>query len=326
MLSSWRLSELTNPMSATGHPHAQQAMRCNFSIVYNRPPRTASAFFEDELLKWGTTHNRTVYDCGHDRLLTTLRLPECLAITSAQWKNLTSKSISHKQEDNGTGSRAYRDDGCGLLSGRMVLSGRALATVRKTLPSSMMLTSTRFPPVRILSHFLEEFGLNESNLRQDDVQDELATYLRDSFSPWEMFNFHFGTHVGGSCPQSRTEGLKILGAVTRYGAVVDIGLPKESSAILEALGLFTLDNIELGDQHRKNVRRETLLLLRDDVAGLLRDKACVEMKLHRALQLRMASVYETLTGTQCFDSGKLEETSSCLRKAEEVVYGRTWDV
>lgn len=115
------------------------------------------------------------------------------------------------------------------------------------------------------------------------------------------------------------EEMRIYDMTSQYFVVIDVNLLEESNAILRANGLF-----QLNAAGRSNVRGSHLVEITPEIRSLLYNVSCYERVLHKALQMRMASLYERATGKPCIHRGRLAEFTSCLKAVEKRNLGDSW--
>lgn len=286
------------------------AYRCNFSIIYNKPPKTASTFIQGKFSSWARKNRRRVFTCTSQAFITNLILHECVPQTN---------------------------DGCGVLNCHVVLSPPLLSFLRTRLPNARLITSTRYPPARILSLYLQIYNLRGSALKNTDGNERFRRWLKNSYSPWDLYNFHFGHNfpdrlvkknaTGTTCPLSKVETRSILEAISRYDIVIDMNLVEATTTILKHFGLFEIFDSE----KRSNNRHSSLTLLDKESLQLLKNVSCVERVIHFGLQMRMASLYSKVSRKSCITAGRLPgfqyskpAVKTCLASAERAALGEEW--
>lgn len=265
--------------------------RCEFAVVYNKPPKTASTFIQGVITNWTEETRRPNHICANQSLESALYLHECLP-------------------------RAANP--CGVVNCHLVLTPSINAILTRRLPNYRLLTSTRYPPHRIVSNFLQVnlFQAHESAI----MHTELTNYLRDKFNPWKLYNYHTGEHRTGCCPLRMEEKTLIVDAVTKYDLVIDANLPHISNAILKHHGLFQLPV----QADRVNNRGASTFTLPTQAVHALQNVSCVEQELHKALQMRMASLYEQATGFSCIQHGRPNDLASCVGTEEKEALRENW--
>lgn len=269
--------------------------RCNFSVVYNKPPKTASTYIQSRVDSWSKQSRRNLYRCSNHAVDTSTRLRECVP---------------------------RGDDGCGVVNGHIWLSPPVMRLLEQRLPNTLLVTSTRYVPHRIVSHFLQKKKITNSALVLRDGQERLERFLVEEYNMWGHYNYHFGTvRSGGSCPLSLDMRNQIYDDMSRYDVVVDVNLPTESNKILDHFGLFSLD---VGGGERLNERGTEMSAVGQRARELLRNVSCVEIEMHKALQQRMASLYEMVSKKSCIRSGVVDKLSSCLAPLEKAALGSEW--
>lgn len=269
----------------------ESSLKCPYPLVYNKPHKTASTYIQGLITNWSKETGRGNYVCAGQSLESAIYLPEC---------------IPHKS------------DGCGVVNCHLILSPETTGILDARMPDHRKITSTRYPPHRIISNFLQ---INQ--IRHDSVNEThnaLRTYLSKKFNPWKLYNFHTGEDRVGSCPLKMSDRVMIYNMVTKFDFVVDANLVEESNTILRHNGLFTFPEVS----NKVNFRGASGMKLPEDIQQLLRDVACVEFELHKALQMRMASLYEQATGKSCVKHGRPDKMSSCLADKEQIVLKENW--
>lgn len=270
---------------------AVQAPQCPYPLVYNKPHKTASTFIQSLITNWTMETNRGNYVCAGQSLETAFYLPECIPRES---------------------------DGCGVLNCHVILSPEVHSILNTRMPGHRILTSTRYPPHRIVSNFLQINFVQPDAV--NETYDALRLYLSKKFNPWKLYNYHTGEGRVGSCPLQASDKHAIYNMVMKYDIVIDANLVEESNDILKHNGLFTFPEAS----SKLNFRGASGMSLPDDIKDLLRDVSCVEKELHKALQMRMASLYEQATGKSCVKHGRPDKMSSCLADKERVVLGENF--
>lgn len=260
--------------------------------MYNKPPKTASTYIVSVVDDWTRKTNRTHYRCSHAHLSTALTLRECLP----------------------------RDgDSCGVITSHLQLVPGVRDILRTRLPQHVLLTSTRYPAHRIVSLYLEENNLTSSALRSPASWDKLREYLR-TYNAWQLFNYNTGQNYYGRSALTEHEKHQIFYSAMQFDVVINAQLVAESNVILDHFGLFKLPAAE--HAVRKLVRGAEHLAVPDDVKEMLRFASRVDIQLHRALLVRMASVYEKASGVQCVTHGRMPVLASCLEQRERDILRR----
>lgn len=295
---------------AHSSPHGfvrNESSECAFPIVYNKPHKTGSTFLKAHLANWAKSKKRPLYDCGGNDLDSAARLHDCVQAGSSS---------------------------CGVMNAHLVLSGQTLSYLEKVLPNFRLMTSTRYPPMRILSAFLQYHKIEGADVKGKEGNELFRKFMHDIYEEWGLYNFHFGDTRVGSCPPTRAERAHIYEAMGRYDIVVDLTLPDVSNIILRRFGLFNYTEIMESQSGltAANVRGSSLDALDDESKELMKNKSCIEWAMHRAMQNRMASTYDKARGTfnipyssRCLPPGRLETITSCLEGREKVSLGSVWD-
>lgn len=270
--------------------------RCPFPLVYNKPPKTASSFIRTVITNWTIDTGRADYRCSTGPLVTSVVLQECVPMSAVT-------------------------NPCAVVNCHIFLSPHARSLLHARLPGLKYLTSTRYPAHRIVSYYLQVNELNV-NAGGNELHDGLRVYLR-WYNPWRLYNFHTGGARVGKCPLSEPEIRHVFDLAMRFDLVIDANLRNESNVILKAAGLFQLP--EVADSKDRNKERGAWRMpLPDDIKELLHARSCVEVELHKALQLRMASLYERATGVSCIRHGSRTQFSSCIEDREREVLKDHW--
>lgn len=139
-----------------------------------------------------------------------------------------------------------------------------------------------------------------------------------------MYNYHAGVARTGNCPLSSQERLDIFDVATKYDVVIDANLVNASNTILEYYGLFQLPKPEM--EVTANVRGTLGLNVSEEVRRMIKSVSCVEDELHRAFHMRMASLYEKITGKKCIRHGDINELGSCMEEHEAEFLKNSWVV
>lgn len=274
--------------SASSKTLSERKSTCAYPLVYNKPHKTASTFIQGLITNWTKETNRNNYVCSGQTLETAIYLPECLP---------------------------RETDECGVLNCHMILSPEVHKMLDKRWPGHRILTSTRYPPHRIVSNFLQINLIRPGSV--NETHDALRLYLSRRFNPWKLYNFHSGENRVGTCPLKSSDLVAIYNMVMKYDIVIDANLIEESNIILKHNGLFQFPEAS----SKVNFRGASGMTLPEDIKLLLRDVSCVELELHKALHMRMASLYEQATGKPCVKHGRPAKMSSCLADRERVILG-----
>lgn len=260
---------------------------CDFPIVYNKPPKTASSYIQTVISNWTRDTNRGNYMCSTNPIVTSAVLHECLP---------------------------QEGDACGVFNCHIFMSQAARGLLEQRLPNYRLLTSTRYPPHRIVSYFLQINSLKVDS--SPDFHKALRWYLLN-YNPWRLYNYHTAEERMGSCPVTNEEMRLIFNLATSFDIVIDANLRDESNAILRNFNMFQLPPV--ADANRNKERGAYRLALPNDIKGLLKNISCVEVELHKALQVRMASLYQQATGTSCVQHSPRHTLSSCIEEKEKEV-------
>lgn len=274
-------------MPTVARPGVTTTQNCPFPIVYNKPPKTASSYIQTVIANWTAKTNRGNYMCSTNPIVTSAILHECLPSAG---------------------------DACGVFNCHIFMSPAARSLLSKRLPNYRTLTSTRYPPHRIVSYFLQINGFKVTN--SPDFYKALRWYL-SSYNPWRLYNYHTAEERSGSCPVSIEEMRLIFNLATSFDIVIDANLREESNAILKHFDLFQLPPV--ADADRNKERGAYRLALPDEMKDLLRNVSCVEIELHKALQVRMASLYQQATGETCVQHLPRHTLSSCIEEKEKEI-------
>lgn len=270
---------------------------CDFPIVYNKPPKTASSFLQDVISNWSRQVGRNDYRCSRTPLVASAVLPECIPRSG---------------------------DSCGILNSHIFMTPSTRRLLSQRLPKYLTLTSIRYPPHRIISMFLFTRRLRQDQLHQDSphILAALDSYLR-SFNPWRLYNYHTGDTRTGTCPLREDEVRDIYSFSATVDIVVDVSLRQESNVILKHFDLFQIPAVD-DLAARPKERGTTQAKLPQQHLDMLRNISCVEMELHRALQVRMASLYELASGQLCLTHGVMKKLDSCIARRERQVLTNSW--
>lgn len=315
---------------------------CGFSLVYNKPPKTGSTTIRNLMMDWANRTNRPAYRCANLPLDNAVVIHECLPdgagpcavlgahlVLSENMMNVIQRKMSNFKLFTTTRYPAHR-----IIS--QFMQSRQLV-----IPSSSDSPSSQSGAQALAQAQAEEEEEDDDDDDDDDVidgeeeekkvgtggvvkrldYDVLRFYLK-ALNPWRLHNFHTGETRSGTCPLTHAEMTHIFSTVTRYDIVIDPNLPDESNAILRHLNLFTIPP----RAPRLNVRHSSsaILDLPPDVVSLLRNVSCVEVELHKAMLLRMASLYESATGRPCIRHGPRLLLTSCLEDKERQLLNSTW--
>lgn len=264
---------------------------CDFPIVYNKAPKTASSFLKAVITNWSRQVGRPVYRCPSTNIRSGILLPDCVP------------------EDGG-------DPSCGVLATHVVLNGNARALLAKRMPNYKVIASTRYPPHRIISLYMFNRKIHDDD---PDLEKGLKYYL-DTYNPWHQYNYLTGEARYGECPLDLYQLRDITSLVSTFDIIVDVNLRDESNTVLNHFNLFEIpEQPDLSDRLkefgavRANISSENL--------DLLKQKSCVEFELHRAMLYRMASLYEKATGKKCIHDDSM---NSCISEKESEFLKSTW--
>lgn len=278
-----------------GHVVSREASsttpRCPYPLVYNKPHKTASTYIQSLITNWTAQTNRNNYICAGQTLESAIYFPEC---------------IPHKPDE------------CGVVNCHLLLSRQTQSILNVRMPGHRIITSTRYPPHRILSNFMQINRFRGES--SDKMYDDVRRYLTRSFNPWTLYNFHTGEKRLGSCPIKVLDKTDIYQMVMKYDLVIDANLVEESNIILKHHGLFTFPD----KASKVNFRGASSLQVPEDIKQLLHNVSCVERELHKALQMRMASLLEKITGKNCVKHGRTHTMTSCIADREKEILGDTW--
>lgn len=275
---------------------------CKFSIIYNKPPKTAGTFIQASIRNWTDSSPWNMENCrGYRAIETNLYLSDCVP---------------------------REDDGCTVLSSHMILDRHTRRMITERLPSARFLTSTRYPPHRLLSLFLQIRSLSVDQFAGDDSgkMESLFHSFLEKFNPWTVYNYHTGETRTGACPLTRMEQTDVLLLAGRFDLVVDASLSNYSNVIMEHYGLFKLQMLSEIEQDEPSVNRRGSILYKPsrNTMELIKNVSCVEVELHRALHVRMASLYEQATGNPCINHGNIDSLSTCLDEMERRLMDPSW--
>lgn len=261
------------------------------ALVYNKAPKTASTFIQAVLENWTVATGRPLYRCYQTPMLAMANIRACLPEAA---------------------------DACGVFSSHVFLNQYTLDLFAERLPSSVLMTSTRYPAHRIVSMFLFT-----RKLRDDDpgVEQGLTSYVRN-LNPWGLYNYHTGEFRSGSCPLTENESRMVWAAVMKFDVVIDVNSFRASNAILKHHGLFGLPEVAVED--RRKERGAVRVKITAEIRSLLREKVCVEEELHRAFQIKMSRLYEDATGEECLFNAKISKLDSCIVREEAESLGDFW--
>lgn len=203
-------------------------------------------------------------------------------------------------------------DMCKVLNCPFYLDETTRGLLDQRLPNHVLLTSTRYPPHRIVSSYLHRSNFNLDDLdNRNEFWDSLRTYLRE-YNPWTLFNYHTKKAINRPCPLTHSDTVMINSVMARYNIVIDVNLPTISNHILRHFNLFTLPNAP-----RIAQRAAFRLAPPLDVQQLLSSVVCVETEMHFALHFRMASLYEKITGQPCVSN------PSCITLLEQQAFNKS---
>lgn len=262
------------------------------ALVNNKSPKTASSFIQAVIINWTLEMNRHFYDCHKTPLLSTANLRHCLPRVA---------------------------DPCGVFSSHVFLNQDAIKTFSERLPNHLLLTSTRYPAHRIVSMFLFVSKMRGNN---PNIEHGLTWFIK-RLNPWDLYNFHTGEYMNGSCPLTDLEVRRVWSAVSKFDVVIDTNAIRASNVILKHHQLFTLPHIT-DLQVRLKERGTVHANISAKVRELLRPKLCVEYQLHRAFQIKMARLYEAASGKVCFFNSRLPTLDTCIQREEAETLKDTW--
>lgn len=267
--------------------------KCDFPFVYNKAPKCASSFIHSVINKWSKEQGRNNYKCGLGPSKSNLILEECLP-------------------------RKVRDH-CGILNCHIFLNKQTKKVVSERLPNHRLMTSTRYPPHRIVSFYLFVRGFTVDTITSNPPRHFLLlrNYLRQ-YNPWRLYNYHTGEYRTGTCPLSDGERILITSLAQQYHIVIDANLRNVSNEILGHYNLFQLPLLQQGEKRNKEGGAYRMQLT-GEVKEALQNVSCVESALHQALQVRMASAYQEATGIPC-----VFETSNCIEQMEKDALASNW--
>lgn len=267
--------------------------KCAFPIVYNKAPKTASSFLKAVITNWSKEIGRPVYKCPSTNIRSGILLPDCVPAVGP-----------------------LDDSSCGVLATHLVLNANAKALLAKRMPEYKVIASTRYPPHRIISLYMFNRKIHSDDR---DLEKGLKYYL-DTYNPWHQFNYLTGEARTGECPLDLYQLRDITSLVSTFDIIVDVNLRHESNVILKHFNLF-----EIPDQPDLSQRLKEFGAVRANISAahmdLLKQKACVEFELHRAMLYRMASLYEKATGNSCIRGDTM---NSCISEKEEDFLKSSW--
>lgn len=270
----------------------EEEKQCEFPILYNKPPKTASSFIQTVIVNWSQQVGRPYYLCAETPLLTSVILPDCIPEVG---------------------------NSCAVFSSHIFFNNRARKFFDERMPGFKLVTSTRYPPHRIISMYM---FIN--NLREDDpkVYDGLDYYL-DNFNPWRQFNYLTGETRTGECPLTYEDRRDIANVASFFDIVIDVNALEESNAILKHFNIFTLPTVNDSSQKEKHLGAAKLKLSEKHLTKL-RSKVCVEEDLHRAFQVRMASLYQKISGVSCHHDAHWQKIENCIMEKERQTLRGSW--
>ena len=242
---------------------------CEYPIVYNKPPKTASSKIGHDIKSWSQEQHRSYYKCSPFINRASFEMRECIP---------TDKT------------------GCAVISTHVILSDMMKEILTKKIGKFLLITSTRDPRKRMMSMYMQDRRL-EWPIKQDILPD-LKRFIRNR-NPWELYNYHTGKHRVGSCPISQADRAIVRDMVNQADIVIDADLTKESNTILKYHNVFQLSDKEI------NVRGSKEIQLDKEGKELLKNVTCVDEEMHRLYRLRMASVYGKSTNTKCIKGGRI---------------------
>lgn len=258
---------------------------CQYPLVYNKPPKTASSFIRGVIRDWARSTGRRHYYCSALPRVSNIVLHECIPSHNAGL--------------------------CSVLNCHFYLDPNAQQLLNERMPNHRLITSTRDPTHRIFSNFLQwrHIKLQDDAANVTDVMQRFGLFL-ESYNPWFLYNYHTGENRNGSCPLRSSDKMAIIAMAARYHIVIDVNLRDISNAILKHHGLFQLPERE----ERPNERGAHLLKIPHGMKRTMKRAACVEKQLHEALMHRMASLYEHATGQKC-----IFDNYNCVEKMERKI-------
>lgn len=265
--------------------------RCKFALVYNEPSKNSSTYITNMLKAWAETENHPFFECGSNPHETASRLQDFIPTVKYD---------------------------CGVLACHGNLHPAVTSVLQERLPNYRLMTSTRYPAHRIISHYLQKKGKNLSE--GADITTGLRNFLLNEYNPSGILALHTGISERRKCPISEEEEIGLYNIVSKYHIVIDANLKNESNVILNRFGLFSLPD----DDPYRNVRDLSEYRPPRDVRLLLRSVSCYERAWHKALQMRMASVYENILRIECVKRGRIGSFTSCLAKKERRALVDSW--
>lgn len=263
--------------------------RCEFPIVYNKAPKTASSFLKAVITNWSRQVGRPVYKCPSTNIRSGILLPDCVP---------------------------EEPDSCGVLATHVVLNRNARTLLATRMPLYKVIASTRYPPHRIISLYMFNRKIHDDD---PDLEKGLNYYL-DTYNPWHQYNYLTGEARYGECPLDLYQLRDITSLVSTFDIIVDVNLREESNAILKHFKLFQIpEQPDLADRLKEfGAVRANISV---DNLELLKRKTCVEFELHRAMLYRMASLYEKATGKKCIQDNSMD---SCISEKESEFLKSSW--
>lgn len=275
----------------------ERLKRCPFPIVYNKPAKTGSTFIQRAIEQWALKVHRPIYKCGSIGSETILKLSECLPY------------------------KDFRTQECGVMTNHIDIDNNINTILNQRMPNYRLITSTRYSPHRVVSNYLQAYHIR-INSTNNDISEGLKNYLTNEFDPEVLLPAHFGFDLPDiiPCPVSNLMKKRIYSSVANYFIVIDVNLVKESNIILNHFGLFQL---AVSEDSKVNRRGAGECVFDDDVKKLLYNVTCFDREVHLALQMRMASLYEMVTGIQCFKRSR-SSLFNCLQSKESQLLKETW--
>lgn len=264
------------------------------AVLYNKAPKTASSFIEATIVDWARATGRPLYQCYLTPMMAMVHIRSCLPEAG---------------------------DPCGVFPSHVYLNAYTMQLFEKRLPGHLLVTSTRYPPHRMVSMFLFIRKLRDND---PAIEKGLATYI-ENYNPWRLYNYHTGEYMTGSCPLSEPERRRVWSVVSKFDVVIDLNSIRASNVILRHKGLFTLPNVtDLGQRQKE--RGTVRVNVSDHVKSLLAKKVCVEVELHRAMQLKMARLYEEATGRTCLFDENIPTLDTCILREESQTLKGFWKI
>lgn len=290
---SVRSNQIGNIRTTTTAQEALDKERCEYPFIYNKPFKTASTLVLHTINDWAKTVNRPVFECGEWSHVNAVRLFECIP-----------PGVHH----------------CGILNNHMLLDRVTLSIVAERLPNYRYITTTRYPPHRIISEFMQ---INDKKWSLGmDVDYEFRDYMRNKYNQYGHIGWYTDEwiHEGHSCPITNGQHRFIYQMASKFAIVIDANLIEESNVILRHANLFTLPE----DGKRSNFRGSQNVNISNETVSVMKKVLCFELALHEALQFRMASLYEQATGKPCVREGQMGKASNCIKDKEREILNDDW--